>query len=76
MLIAASLAKEKAERNLLILGLDERNLELLKDDKPIRKNLDDEGIPGLAEWDLIILGPEDTVRFVARFNIRSGEMKP
>jgi hypothetical protein len=65
MLIAASTTKEG--RNLLIIGLQERNVSLLMADQPIYKNLGTEGVPGLEDWDITILGSEDTARFVAHF---------
>lgn len=65
MLIAASIGK-KDGRNLLILGLFEDNVARLKNDQPIYKNLADEGVPGLADWDVTILGPEDTARLIAQ----------
>ncbi len=61
MIIAASIGKNG--RHILILGLLEDNIQRLKNDEPIRKNLND--IPGLENWDLYILGPEDVTRFVA-----------
>jgi hypothetical protein len=62
MMIAATTTKD--DRKLLILGLQDKNIELLKNDQPIYKNLADEGVPGLEDWDVTILGPEDTERFV------------
>lgn len=61
MLIAAGPGKDG--RKMLILGLDQEGLELLKNDNPIHKNMKDEKVPGLEEWDVYILGPEDTFRF-------------
>lgn len=57
-------------RNRLIIGLSEGNMIRLRNDEPIQRPLDGDGasgpaIPGLEGWDLIILGPEDTVRFIA-----------
>lgn len=66
MLIAASIGK-KDGRNLLVLGLQDENVKRLMGDEPIYKNLAEEGVPGLEEWDVTILGPEDTARFVAQF---------
>lgn len=64
MLIAAT---TKADgRRLLIIGLQSLNVDRLLNDQPIYKDLGAEGVPGLEEWDITILGPEDTVRFVAR----------
>lgn len=66
MLIAAT--SKKNGRKLLVIGLEEENVKRLRNDEPIYKSLnDDPHVPGLAEWDLTILGPEDTARFVARF---------
>lgn len=72
MLIAASYESESG-RKLLIVGLSKTNIERLVNDQPILKHLDgsdDEEttgvrVEGLEEWDLVILGPEDTPRFVA-----------
>lgn len=64
MLLAASL---EGERKVLFIGLQEENITKLKNDMPIRKNLNDEGVPGLEEWDIVIMGPEDMVRFLAHF---------
>jgi hypothetical protein len=66
MLIAAGPTKNG--RKALYIGLMERNMELLRNDQPIHKRLDQEpqNVPGLEEWDLYILGPEDTARFIAR----------
>jgi hypothetical protein len=50
-------------RQTLVLGLDETNIERLKNDQPILKGLGP--VEGLEEWDVTILGPEDTVRFIA-----------
>jgi hypothetical protein len=63
MLIAA--ATQKDGRKLLVIGLLEENMKRLADDKPIFKRADEHEVPGLEEWDLTILGPEDTVRFIA-----------
>lgn len=65
MLIAASL---KEERKVLFLGLQAENIDRLLNDEPIRKDLGVEGVPGLEEWTVVLMGPEDTVRFVAHFN--------
>jgi hypothetical protein len=65
MLIAAT---ERGGRKLLVLGLEDENVKRLLNDQPIYKNLaTDVAVPGLEEWDVTILGPEDTVRFVAHF---------
>lgn len=64
MLIAA-LTKEDGRR-LLVLGLMDGNVTRLVNDQPILKNLGDggEGIVGLEEWDVTILGPEDIQRWM------------
>jgi hypothetical protein len=49
----------------LFIGLDEENLRLLRDDRPIDKDLG-AIVPELASWRLVILGPEDMARFIAR----------
>jgi hypothetical protein len=63
MMIAASVTK--TGRRLLVLGLQQENMKRLVNDQPIYKDLADEGVPGLEEWDVTILGPEDTARFIA-----------
>jgi hypothetical protein len=74
MLIAASY-ETKNGRKLLVVGLSKTNIDGLVNDEPILKRLDGkpdelgetEGvqIEGLEEWDLVIMGPEDTPRFIA-----------
>jgi hypothetical protein len=64
MMIAAS---ERDGRKVLLLGLMDENVKRLLNDEPIHKSLrDDPAVPGLEEWDVVILGPEDTARFIAR----------
>jgi hypothetical protein len=69
MLIAASTSA--SGRNVLIVGLMSENITRLRNDQPIRKNLGEspQNVPGLEEWDLVIIGPEDTVRFAAHFGV-------
>ena len=70
MLIAAT---ERNGRKLLVLGLQDENIKRLLNDEPIYKNLaDDVAVPGLEEWDVTILGPEDTARFVSHFGREDG----
>jgi hypothetical protein len=64
MLLAASI--EEGGRRVLILGLQRENIERLLNDQPIEKDLGAEGVPGLEEWTVYLLGPEDTARFVAQ----------
>lgn len=64
MLLAATTGKNG--RKLLILGLMADNVDRLLNDQPIRKDLAEEGVPGLEEWDVYVLGPEDTTRFIAQ----------
>ncbi len=69
MLIAAT---ERNGRKLLVLGLMDDNVKRLLNDEPIYKSLrDDVAVPGLEDWDVTILGPEDTARFVAHFGERT-----
>jgi hypothetical protein len=75
VLIAASLG-EDGGRKLLILGLTEENIKRLLDDQPIVKNLGDEHVPGLEEWDVTILGPEDTARFLAAVAAQGVDTRP
>lgn len=63
MVIAAGPTKDG--RQVLILGLEEENVKRLLAGQPISKNLMEEGVPGLEGWDIAILGPEDTVQFMA-----------
>lgn len=66
MLIAAT---TRNGRKLLVIGLQDENVKRLLNDEPIYKNLaTDVAVPGLEEWDVTILGPEDTARFVAHFD--------
>lgn len=67
MLIAATTQDGK---KCLIFGLEEDNIKHLLNDKPIYKDLAKEGVPGLEDWHVYILGPEDTVRFVAHFGVK------
>jgi hypothetical protein len=58
---------------LLILGLDAENMRRLTDE-PIWKRLDgkvDTLVPGLEEWDLMILGPDHVEEFKAK--VAAGE---
>lgn len=72
MLIAASY-ETKSGRKLLVIGLSPTNIDRIVNDQPILKRLDGESdeettgvkIEGLEEWDIVIMGPEDTPRFVA-----------
>lgn len=69
MLISAALTPDG--RRTLIIGLSDGNLLNLRADMPIMRPLDGDGIdgpaiPGLEGWELCILGPEDTVRFIAQ----------
>jgi hypothetical protein len=63
-------AQTKGERKVLILGLQAENVKRLLNDQPIHKDLSEEAVPGLEEWDIYVLGPEDTERFVAQFGPR------
>lgn len=65
MLIAAGTTKDG--RRILYLGLQAENIDRLLNDQPIYKRLDQppQDVPGLEEWDITILGPEDTARFIA-----------
>lgn len=67
MVIASSI---RDGRKLLIIGLQEENVRRILNDEPIYKNLStDTIIPGLEDWDITILGPEDTIRFTSRLGI-------
>jgi hypothetical protein len=69
LLIAAT--ENNNGRKLLVIGLQDENIDRLKNDEPIYKNLSrNPEIPGLEEWDITILGPEDTVRFISHFQVR------
>lgn len=69
MLIAASTLKDG--RKLLIIGLMAENVDRLLNDMPIYKDMSKEpqNVPGLADWDITILGPEDTARFIATVDL-------
>jgi hypothetical protein len=71
LLIATS---TEGERNTLIIGLEEENIKELLNDRPIKKNFSTDIPPGsgLEDWDLIILGPEDLVRFSTHFGLKLG----
>lgn len=60
-------------RRMLVIGLEQENIDRLLNDEPIRKDMRDPGVPGLEEWDVTILGPKDTVRFVAHYGTRRAE---
>lgn len=62
MLIAAG--KNKKGRKVLYLGLSAINMARLAADMPIVKDLGIQGVPGLSEWDVVVMGPEDTARFI------------
>jgi hypothetical protein len=67
MLIAAG--DSPHGRKILYIGRMDENIESLRDDKPILRRLDDvggEAVPGLEDWTLVVFGPEDTARFIAR----------
>lgn len=68
MLVAAYTDKTSGRR-VLVLGLFAENMRRLANDEPIYKRLDTppQDVPGLGDWDVTILGPEDTARFVATF---------
>lgn len=51
---------------ILIVGLEEENINRLKNDQPIEKDLS-AIIPQLKDWTLYILGPEDTERFTQQY---------
>lgn len=62
MLIASMM---KDGRRVLVLGLEEENVRRLRNDEPIYKDLRGTEVEGLEDWDVTILGPEDTARFIA-----------
>lgn len=66
MLIAAA-TNEATGRKQFVIGLHQENIDRLLNDEPIRKALNEapQNVPGLEDWDLVILGPEDLVRFMA-----------
>lgn len=61
---------------VLIVGLEQRNVEMLLNDRPIERAfvvLLGEGCPPeLRDWTLFILGPEDTERLKAQ--VAGGEV--
>jgi hypothetical protein len=69
-MLLAAFAKEG--REYLVVGLEDDNIRKLRNDEPIERRL--EGIPGIADGTmLVVLGPEDTARFVARFGPEAPE---
>jgi hypothetical protein len=61
----------RGERKLLVIGLEQENIKRLLNDEPIYKNFEKD-LPsgsGLEEWDVIILGPEDLIRFASHYGI-------
>jgi hypothetical protein len=64
MLIAAG-TNGRTGRKVLFIGLDAENIRRLQNDEPIHRSLE---IEELEQWDLAIMGPEDSARFVARFH--------
>lgn len=71
MLIAVS--TDAIGEKSLILGLEAENIERLLNDQPIQKILASEGFYDLQVEKVVILGPEDTVRWVTHFGIKAGE---
>lgn len=65
MLIA--MTETDGGRKLLVLGLEQENIGRLLDGQPVYKSMGELGVPGLEEWDVTILGPEDTERFVSHY---------
>lgn len=70
-MILAVLTSQETGRRALVVGLEAINVERLLNDMPIRKQLDDKDAngfhtDGLEGWDLVVLGPEDSARFLAR----------
>lgn len=71
MIIAVGTNTENGHR-ILYLGLAEENIRRLCGGEPIYRRLDgssggdDVPTQGLEDWDLAIMGPEDTVRFLAQ----------
>jgi len=63
----------KGERKVLIIGLERENINGLLNDMPISKDFSTDIPPGsgLEDWNLIILGPEDLVRFTAHFGLKT-----
>lgn len=59
------IASSETEGKMVVVGLEPLNIERLLNDMPIVKDLgqfSDEW----KGWKLVILGPEDTVRFIAQ----------
>lgn len=71
MLIAVTTDETSGMRRL-VLGLEEENIKRLLDDQPILKNLGETGVKQLEGWEITILGPEDTVRFVTHYGVKVG----
>lgn len=73
MLVAAT-TKDDGKK-LLVIGLEAQNITSLLNDMPLYNVLEinGESIPGLEEWDVTILGPEDMIRFIGHYGIKVGE---
>lgn len=65
-MLVSVMTSEKSK--MLILGLTDLNMKRLLDDEPIQKSLGDYS-DELKGWELSILGPEDTVRFMAQTGV-------
>lgn len=84
-MMISSASSRDGKRRVLMLGLDAENIARLLAGRPIVKQLDgaphplvdraEDGVlvPGLENWDLVILGPSDMADFVAR--VESGEIE-
>jgi hypothetical protein len=61
----------QGKRKVLVIGLEQDNIDRLLNDQPIKKNFSKDIPPGsgLEDWDLVILGPEDLVRFAAHYGL-------
>jgi hypothetical protein len=67
MVIGVSRSTKPGGKHRLYLCLQQENIDRLLNDYPIRKDMAEIGLEELEGWELIITGPEDTVRLAAHF---------
>jgi hypothetical protein len=76
MFIATSNAPNQKKR--LILGLSETNILKLRNDMPIHRTLGGPDspvqIPGLEDWEVLIIGPEDSIRFMIQTGVSEDQI--
>lgn len=67
-------------RGILYVGLSEENLlSLMEENSPIMRALDgsgevdDQPTTGLEDWELVVLGPVDSISFADAVRVRAAE---